>query len=101
MSNNPQAPQPVELREKLLLVKKILKLPIRQDSSALKQMDAWAIADFIEQYGREQRIAGLKQYAKQCGILRMEPSTADLRRHISNLEAELATHPTERTPDEQ
>jgi hypothetical protein len=37
----------------------------------------------------EARIDALKQYSRQCGILRMEPSTADLKRHIRNLEAEL------------
>lgn len=36
--------------EELLLVKKLLELPVRENSSALKNMDCWAIADFIQKH---------------------------------------------------
>jgi hypothetical protein len=45
-----------QLREKLLLVQKILQLPVNNNSSALKHMDAWSIADFIVE-----REAGIRQ----------------------------------------
>jgi hypothetical protein len=37
-------------REELLLVKEILALPVRENSSALQMMDGWEIAAFILQY---------------------------------------------------